>query len=162
MYIPEWGLCCSSFFNFLFCALFIMVLCLLCPTLPVSCVSNAASVLCVQWCQCIVCPMVSVYCVSNVVSVLCVQCCQCLWFVHSWLPHRFSLTFICNADVSEHELKIKCIRKGGFNFCFWFRQLWPFPPLLSFRFTKKCSIFKAVTFHWGSCCSIFSFLCSVL
>jgi hypothetical protein len=27
--------------------------------------------------------------------VLCTQCCQCLWIVHSWLPLRFSLTFIC-------------------------------------------------------------------
>ena len=26
--------------------------------------------------------------------VLCIQCCQFLWIVHSWLPHRFSLTFI--------------------------------------------------------------------
>jgi hypothetical protein len=27
--------------------------------------------------------------------VLCTQCCQYLWIVHSWLPLRFSLTFIC-------------------------------------------------------------------
>ena len=27
--------------------------------------------------------------------VLCAQCCQRLWTVHSWLPLRFSLTFIC-------------------------------------------------------------------
>ena len=26
--------------------------------------------------------------------VLCAQCCQRLWIVHSWLPLRFSLTFI--------------------------------------------------------------------
>jgi hypothetical protein len=26
--------------------------------------------------------------------VLCAQCWQCLWIVHSWLPIRFSLTFI--------------------------------------------------------------------
>ena len=26
--------------------------------------------------------------------VLCTQCCQFLWIVHSWLPLRFSLTFI--------------------------------------------------------------------
>ena len=26
--------------------------------------------------------------------VLCAQWCQCLWIVHSWLPLRFSLTFI--------------------------------------------------------------------
>ena len=27
--------------------------------------------------------------------VLCTQFCQFLWFVHYWLPLRFSLTFIC-------------------------------------------------------------------
>jgi hypothetical protein len=27
--------------------------------------------------------------------VLCAQCCHRLWTVHSWLPLRFSLTFIC-------------------------------------------------------------------
>ena len=27
--------------------------------------------------------------------VLYTQCWQCLWFVHSWLPIRFSLMFIC-------------------------------------------------------------------
>jgi hypothetical protein len=27
--------------------------------------------------------------------VLCAQCCQCLCIVYSWLPLRFSLTFIC-------------------------------------------------------------------
>lgn len=26
--------------------------------------------------------------------VPCAQCCQCLWFVLSWLHHRFSVTFI--------------------------------------------------------------------
>jgi hypothetical protein len=27
--------------------------------------------------------------------VLCAQCCECFWIVKSWLPLRFSLTFIC-------------------------------------------------------------------
>jgi len=31
---------------------------------------------------------------SFFVVVLCTQCCQFLWLVHSWLPLRFSLTFI--------------------------------------------------------------------
>jgi hypothetical protein len=41
-----------------------------------------------------------VTCVPNVASCLsssgdlCTQCCQFLWIVHSWLPLRFSLTFI--------------------------------------------------------------------
>ena len=34
------------------------------------------------------------YCVVFVLFILCVQCCQFLWTVHSWLPLRFSLTFI--------------------------------------------------------------------
>jgi hypothetical protein len=36
-------------------------------------------------------------CFVLVVFVLCLcsQCCQCLWIVHSWLPPRFPLTFIC-------------------------------------------------------------------
>ena len=34
---------------------------------------------------------------SNVylACVSCTQCWQCLWIVHSWLPPRFSLTFMC-------------------------------------------------------------------
>jgi hypothetical protein len=34
------------------------------------------------------------YCVVFVLFILSVQCCQFLWIVHSWLPLRFSLTFI--------------------------------------------------------------------
>ena len=30
---------------------------------------------------------------------LCTQCCQFLWIVHSWLPLRFSLAFICPSVV---------------------------------------------------------------
>jgi hypothetical protein len=31
-------------------------------------------------------------------SVSCAQCCQCLWIVNSWVPFRFSLTFIGHLD----------------------------------------------------------------
>ena len=34
-------------------------------------------------------------CCLSLSCVLCAQCCQFLWIVHSWLPLRFSLTFIC-------------------------------------------------------------------
>jgi hypothetical protein len=30
--------------------------------------------------------------------VLCTQCWQCLWIVHSWLPIKFSLMFICTVS----------------------------------------------------------------
>jgi hypothetical protein len=33
------------------------------------------------------------FCLSSS-GVLCTQWCQCLWIFHSWLPLRFSLTFI--------------------------------------------------------------------
>ena len=35
-----------------------------------------------------------VFCFVSLRSLSCVQCCQCLGIVHSWLPLRFSLTFI--------------------------------------------------------------------
>jgi hypothetical protein len=53
-----------------------------CPTLPIS----------------LDCPFLIVPSVfSNIYlfCVLCAQRCQYLWIVHSWLSHRFSLTFIC-------------------------------------------------------------------
>ena len=34
-------------------------------------------------------------CCLSLFCVLCAQCCHFLWIVHSWLPLRFSLTFIC-------------------------------------------------------------------
>jgi hypothetical protein len=37
----------------------------------------------------------SVFSNVSLSCVLCAQCCQRLWTVHSWLPLRFSLTFIC-------------------------------------------------------------------
>ena len=65
-------LCCGFFF----------VLCLAYPILPVS-----------LDCSFLITPSVF----SNVYlsCVLCTQCCQFLWNVHSWLPLRYSLTFIC-------------------------------------------------------------------
>jgi hypothetical protein len=32
--------------------------------------------------------------------ILCAQCCQCLWIVHSWLPLRFSQTFISDIFIT--------------------------------------------------------------
>jgi hypothetical protein len=94
--------------GFLYC---LFVLCLVysmltgpldCPFLIVPSVfSNIyfSSVLCIQ------CRQVSLHypflIVNSVFSnvylsyVLCTQCWQCLWIVHSWLPIRFSLIFIC-------------------------------------------------------------------
>jgi hypothetical protein len=44
-------------------------------------------------------PNIFVFCVVILIclsssGVLCTQWCQCLWIFHSWLPLRFSLTFI--------------------------------------------------------------------
>ena len=63
-------------------AWFVFVLCLVHPMLPVS----------------LDCPFLIIPSVFSNVYLFCVlytQCCQCLWIVHSWLPLRFSLTFIC-------------------------------------------------------------------
>ena len=38
--------------------------------------------------------------------VLCAPCCQCLWIVHSWLPHRFSLTFICHVSCAPNVASV--------------------------------------------------------
>ena len=38
------------------------------------------------------------FCLSSS-CVLCTQCCRFLWIVHSWLPLRFSLAFICPSVV---------------------------------------------------------------
>ena len=38
--------------------------------------------------------------------VLCAQSCQCVWTVHSWLPLRFSLWFICSCS-KFHMLHLK-------------------------------------------------------
>jgi hypothetical protein len=69
-------------------------ICLVCLR-QVSCVPNVVSF---SVCPFLIAPSVF----SNVYlfglsssSVLCTKCCQFLWFVHSWLPLRFSLTFIC-------------------------------------------------------------------
>ena len=71
------------FFVVLWCfVLFALVLRLVCQMLPVSCVSNVTSVLCVKCYQCLVCQMLPVSCVSDVTSVLCVKCYQCLCNVH--------------------------------------------------------------------------------
>jgi hypothetical protein len=36
--------------------------------------------------------------------VLCTQCRHCLWIVHSWLPFRFSLTFIYKSIKAYRQL----------------------------------------------------------
>jgi hypothetical protein len=77
--------------------LFVFLLCLVCPMLPVSldclyliapcfvclrpvsCVPNVASV---SGLSILDCPL---FCLSSS-CVLCVQCCQCLWIVYTWLP----------------------------------------------------------------------------
>jgi hypothetical protein len=61
---------------------FVFVLCLVYPMLPVS-----------LDCLFLIAPWVF----SNVYlsCVLCTLCYQCLWIVYSWLPLGFSLTFIC-------------------------------------------------------------------
>jgi hypothetical protein len=40
--------------------------------------------------------------------ILCSQCCQCLWIVYSWLPIRFSLTFIYMVLLFEQVYLITC------------------------------------------------------
>ena len=55
---------------------------------PVSCVPNVASVSELPS-SCVLCTK----CYQSS-CVLCTKCCQCLWIVHSWLPLRFSLTFM--------------------------------------------------------------------
>jgi hypothetical protein len=37
--------------------------------------------------------------------VLCAQCCHCLWIVHSWMPFRFSLTFIFYIEIKHNYRK---------------------------------------------------------
>jgi hypothetical protein len=64
-----------------FFVLFVFVLYLVCPMLPVS-----------LHCPFLIAPSVF----SNVYLsyVLCTQCWQCFWIVHCWLPIQFSLMFI--------------------------------------------------------------------
>ena len=70
------------------------------PFLIVPSVFSSVSFSCDLCTQCWVpldCPFwVALSVFSNVYlsCVLCTQCWQCLWIVHSWLPIRFSLTFI--------------------------------------------------------------------
>ena len=46
--------------------------------------------------------MSNIYCVVFFsFHILCTQCCRLLWIVHSWLPLRFSLTFIYNECVTK-------------------------------------------------------------
>ena len=86
--------------------LFVFVLCLVCPMLPVSLdcpfliapcfvylcpvsfVSNAASVSELSILDC------SLFCLP-LSCVLCVQCCSCLWIVHSWLPLVLFVFVLC-------------------------------------------------------------------
>ena len=79
-------------FSFLlFCVLFVCVLYLVYPILPVALESPfliAPSVF----------SNVYLFCWSSS-CVLCTQGYQFLWNVHSWLPLRFSLTFICFAGL---------------------------------------------------------------
>ena len=52
-------------------------------------------------CVCLRIVVSNTYCVVFCLSssyVICTQCCQFLWIVHSWLPLRCSLTFICIKD----------------------------------------------------------------
>ena len=56
----------------------------------VSCVPNAS---CVSWLSIPDCPFGFLW--RLYVLYLCAQCFHCLWIVHSRLPLRFSLTFIC-------------------------------------------------------------------
>ena len=57
---------------------------------PVSCVTNV-----VLFLDCLFLITPSVFSNVYLSCVLCDQCCVCFWIVYSWLPHRFSLTFIC-------------------------------------------------------------------
>jgi hypothetical protein len=84
--------CCDVYYDFLIKMMFCSSL------LPVVC--RRAHVLftlfmfvCIQWCltHIVLCFL---FCLSSS-CVLCPQCFQFLWNVHSWLPLRFSLTFIC-------------------------------------------------------------------
>ena len=87
-----------------FCSvLFVFVLCLVCPMLPVSldclrpvsCVPNVASV-------------------SGLSSscVLCAQCCQCLWIVNPWLLLPFSLTFIYHGRLITSKVKSRYLHRS--------------------------------------------------
>ena len=51
----------------------------------------------------------SVFSIVYLSYVLCTQCWQCLWIVHSWLPIRFSLIFICPLSCVFNGDKCLCI-----------------------------------------------------
>ena len=86
--------------------------------------------------------------------VLCAQCCQRLWTVHSWLPLRFSLTFICpvslvpNVAVSLDcsfliassvfsNVYLCCVLCAQCCVCFWIVYSWL---LLQFSLTFICPV----------------------
>ena len=91
------------------------------------------------------------FCLSSY-CVLCTQCYQCLmWIVHSWLPLRFSLTFICSKGAKvrrQHTLyfyfvsNIFCLmgdlNSNGFCFCFIIRNILQ---------EKRKQAFRVFTFH---------------
>jgi hypothetical protein len=104
--------------------LFVFVLCLVYPMLPVSLdcpfliATSVFSNVYIQYN-----PFIVLFCLSSS-CVLCTQCCQFLWIVHFWLPLRYSLTFIYNIILllSLICLFIICFEsvllKSNFNFAF--------------------------------------------
>ena len=55
--------------------------------------------------------MCFLFCLSSS-CVLCTKCCQCFWIIHSWLPLRFSLTFIyfsVNRCLSYNTASEQCV-----------------------------------------------------
>ena len=105
---------------------FVFVLCLVYPMLPVS-----------LDCLFLIAPWVF----SNVYlsCVLCTLCCQCLWIVYSWLPLGFSLMFICMYCILMLYKFLNSNRRYCLIFLGWScsrsdRQMW--------LFRVKTEIFK--------------------
>jgi hypothetical protein len=90
----------------------------------------------------------SVFSIVYLSYVLCTQCWQCLWIVHSWLPIRFSLIFICpvscvfNVDSTSglsilcrplvfSIVYLACVLCNQCCHCLWIVHFW-----LSIRFSR--------------------------
>ena len=83
--------------------------------------------------------------------VLCAQCCQCLCMVHSWLPLRFSLTFIYTrcGKLECHDIKwiIKNDRLPYIILVIPFRIIFNFNGKCTFYATQMVSFCDLIN-HW--------------
>ena len=68
--------------------------CLDCQFVITTSIVCLRCVSCAQCCTCLDCQFVITTSIVYLRCVSCAQCCTCLWIVNSWLPPRFSLTFI--------------------------------------------------------------------